>query len=180
MRYIRINRKSLEVDVVASKGDNAIYVPVRRDRSGSAFTDPLHYTVRFDVLYPMVEARDRKRGVQVKYSLHEADPWLVALAGIMWEGLVQGLTWDVIKLSCLSALDKLREKRLAPPTGITTKSEAKRTKTEIGFSWTKFSEDGRPLYEFFLGLKRRFQKASKEERAQLTRAKHIIRKPPRA
>ena len=93
---------------------------------------------------------------------------------------MQGLTWDVIKLSCLSALDKLREKRLAPRTGITTKSEAKRTKTEIGFSWTKFSEDGRPLYEFFLGLKRRFQKASKEERAQLIRAKHIIRKPPRA
>jgi len=39
MRYIRINRKSLEVDVVASKGDKAIYVPVRRERSGSAFID---------------------------------------------------------------------------------------------------------------------------------------------
>src|SRR5947209_15061319 len=82
MRYIRINPKSLEADVVASKDDKAIYIPVRRERSGSAFTDLLHYTVRFDVLYPMVEAVDRKRGVRVKYSLHEADPWLVALAGI--------------------------------------------------------------------------------------------------
>lgn len=160
-RYIRINPKSLEADVVASKDDKAIYVPVRSDQSRSAFTDLLHYTVSFDVLYPMVEASDRKREVQVKYSLHEADPWLVALAAIMWEGLVQGLTWDLIKLSCLSALDKLRQKRLAPPTGVMTKTEARRTKTEIGFSWTKFSKDDRPLYEFFLGVKRRFHKASK-------------------
>jgi hypothetical protein len=180
MRYIRINRKSLEADVVASKSAKAIYVPVRRERIGSAFTDLLHYTVLFEVLYPMVEAGDRKRGIRVKYHLPEADPWLVALAAIMWEGLVQGLTWDLVKLSCLSALDNLREKRLAPPAGITTKSEARRTKTEIGFSWTTFSEDGRPLYEFFLGLKRRFQKASKQERAQLTRAKRIIGKPLRA
>lgn len=177
MRYIRINPNSLKADIVATKHDKAIYVPVRRERSHSAFTDLLHYTVRCDVLYPMVEARDRKRGAQVKYSLHEADPWLVALAGIMWEGLVQGLTWDVIKHSCLSALDKFRQKRLAPPTGVTTKSKAKHSRTEIGFSWTQFSTDGRPLYEFFLGVKRRFQKATKEERAQLTTAKHMVGKP---
>src|SRR5215472_8733807 len=122
MRYIRIDPKSLKADVVASKDDKAICVPALRERSGSAFTDLLHYTVRFDVLYPIVEQSDRKREVHVKYSLHEADPWLVALAGIMWEGLVQGLTWDVIKLSCLSALNKLRQNRLAPPTGVTTRS----------------------------------------------------------
>jgi hypothetical protein len=178
MRYIRIDPKSLKAEVVASKDGNAIFVPVRRTRSGSAFTDLLHYTVRFDVLYPMVEARDRKRGVQVKYSLHEADPWLIALAAIMWQGLVQGLTWDVIKFSCLSALDKLRHKRLAPAARVNA-IKTKRASTEIGFSWTKFSEDGRPLYEFFLGVKRRFQKASHEERAQLPTAKHIIRKPTR-
>lgn len=75
MRYIRIDPKSLEADVVASKDDKAICVPLRRERSGSPFTDLLHYTVRFDVLYPMDEASDRKRVVRVKYSLHEADPW---------------------------------------------------------------------------------------------------------
>jgi len=176
MRYIRINPKSLEADIVTSKHDRAIYVPVRRERSGSAFTNLLHYTVRFDVLYPMVEASDRKRGVRIKYSLHEADPWLVALAGIMWEGLVHGLTWD-IKGSCLATLNKLRQKQLAPPTGVRIKTEARRARTEIGFSWTKFSEDDGPLYEFFLGVKRRFRKASKEETMQLTRAKHIIRRP---
>ena len=178
MRYIRIDPKSLEADVVASKDDKAICVPLRQERSGSAFSDLLHYTVHFDVLYPMVEASDRKRRIRVKYYLHQADPWLVALFGIMWEGLVQGLTWDLIKVSCLSALNKLRKKQLAPPTGVTTKTEARRARTEIGFSWTEFSEDGRPLYEFFLGIKRRFRKASKEETTTLTRAK-LIRRPLR-
>ena len=108
----------------------------------------LHYTVYFDVIYPLVEQRDRKHGAHVKHKLPDPDPWLVALAAIMWQGLVQGLTWDVIKASCLSALDKLRGKRLAPPAGVVSKRQARRSKTEIGFSWTKFSEDGRPLYEF--------------------------------
>ncbi len=180
MRYIRIDPKSLATEVVASKGERAIHVPIRNQRRGSAFTDMLHYAVYFDVIYPLVEARDRKRSVHVKYSLHEPDPWLVALAAIMWQGLVQGLTWDTIKASCLSALDKLRHKRLAPPAGLTSKRQARHSKTEVGFSWTKSSDDGRPLYEFFLGVKRRFRKASEEERREIPTAKHMIRKPRKA
>ena len=179
MRYIRIDPKSLATEVVASKDERAINVPIRSQRHGSAFTDMLHYTVYFDVIYPLVEAGDRKRGVNVKYSLHEPDPWLVALAAIMWQGLVQGFTWDVIKASCLSALGKLRQKQLAPSAGSTSKRRARHSKTEVGFSWTKFSEDGRPLYEFFLGVKRRFRKAS-EERREIPTAKHMIRKPRKA
>src|SRR4051812_32699693 len=114
MRYIRIDRRSLEAEVVGAKGKGAIFVPIRKDRSGSAFRDMLHYTVYFDVLYPLIEARDQKRGVHIGYKLTEPDPWLIALAAIMWEGLVQGLTWDIIKFMCLSALDKLCQKHLAP------------------------------------------------------------------
>jgi hypothetical protein len=180
MRYIRIDPKSLKSEVVVSRDQRAIHVPIRSQRRGSAFTDMLHYTVYFDVIYPLVEADDRKRGVKVKYSLHEPDPWLVALAAIMWQGLVQGFTWDVIKAACLSALDRLRPKRLAPPAQVTSKIQAKQSETEVGFSWTKFSEDGRPLYEFFLGVKRRFRKASEKERREIPTAKHIIRKPRKA
>jgi hypothetical protein len=180
MRYIRINPKSLATEVVVSKDDDGIYVPVRRDRSGSALTDMLHYTLYFDVLYPLVEAPDRKRGAQIKYSLHYPDPWLVALFAVMWQGLVQGLTWDVIKALCLAALHKLRQKRLAPSSGVTSKTQARHSKTEVGFSWTKFSDDGRPLYELFLGVKRRFNKATEDERRELPRAKHMTRKPRKA
>src|SRR5205807_7830226 len=86
----------------------------------------------------------------------------------------------IIKVSCLSALDKLRHKRLAPPAGVTSRTQARHSKTEVGFSWTKFSDDGRPLYEFFLGVKRRFRKASEEERREIPTAKHMIRKRRKA
>jgi hypothetical protein len=96
--------------------------------------------------------------------LQEPDPWFVALVALMWQGLVQGLTWDAIKASCLLALDKLRQKRLAPrDRAITTR---KGSRTEVGFAYTKFAHDGRPLYELFLGVKRRFSKATEEERRE--------------
>src|SRR2546430_10201 len=122
----------------------------------------LHYVVYFDVLYPIVEAADRKRGVIIKHRLYEPDPWLIALAAIMWQGLIQGLTWDVIKASCLAALSKLRKKNLAPPkptqrVDTRKKRLAADSRTQIGFSWTQYGHAGRPLREFFLGLKREFR-----------------------
>ena len=181
MRYIRIDRPSLKVEVVGSKNakdKKSVFVPLKADSSGSAFIDVLHYVVFFDVLYPLVETADRKRGVQVSYRLVEPDPWLVALAAIMWEGLVQGLTWDTVKMLSLAALGKLREKRIAPQRSSISKAKRqKRTsRTEVGFSWTEYSIDGRPLYQFFLGVKRRFRKSSAEERATLTTATSIPRK----
>jgi hypothetical protein len=183
MHFIRIDRDSLKVEVVGAKDakDNkGIFVPIRGDRARSAYTDMLHYTVYFDVLYPIVKTPDRKHGVQhlIRYCLLEPDPWLIALAGIMWEGLVQGLTWDTIKALSLAALGKLREKRLAPKPSSISKAKRQRrsSRTEIGFSWTEYSTDGRPLYQFFLGVKRRFRKSSAEERATLTTASRIRRK----
>jgi hypothetical protein len=180
MRYIRIDRDSLKVEVVDVKDKKRVFVPIKSDRSGSAPTDMLDYTVYFDVLYPIVEAPNRKRGIHIRYKLPEPDPWLIALAAIMWEGLVQGLTWDTIKMLSLAALGKLREKRLAPQPNLisTAKRQTRSSRTQAGFSWTKYSTDGRPLYQFFLGVKRRFRKSSAKERATLTRASHLRRKNP--
>jgi len=181
MRYIRIDKPSLKVEVVGrknAKDKKGVFVPVKADSSGSALTDVLHNVVYFDVLYPLVEKAHRKREVHVSHRLVEPDPWLVALAAIMWEGLVQGLTWDAIKMLLLAALGRLREKRIAPQRSSISKAKLqKRTsRTEVGFSWTKYSIDGRPLYQFFLGVKRRFRKSSAEERATLTTATSIPRK----
>ena len=182
MRYIRIDPKSLEAEIVKEKGKRAVFVPLKRDRSGSALTDMLHYTVYFDVLYPLVEARDHKRGVKVSYKLPEPDPWLIALAAIMWQGLIQGLTWDTIKALSLVALNRLREVDLAPvqvPTRAAktrAKKQSRHSRTEVGFSWTKFSDEGLPLYQFFLGVKRRFRKSTEEERIELPTATHMKRR----
>ena len=178
MSHIRIHRRSLTVEVVDAKDakdTKSVFVPVKSNRSGP-LTDMLHYVVYFDVLYPIVWTADRKRGVR-KYRLPEPDPWLIALAAIMWEGLVQGLTWDTIKMLSLAALGRLREKRIAPRRSSIAKAKRQRrsSRTEVGFSWTQYSTDGRPLYQFFLGVKRRFRKSSAKERATLTTASHIPR-----
>jgi hypothetical protein len=173
MPYIRIRKTSLAVDVVTGRSTRGVFVPIKRDRSGSAFNDQLHYLVYFNVLYPSVQARDQEKGRRVKYKLIEPDPWLIALAAIMWQGLIQGLTWDVIKASCLAALSKLRKKNLAPPkptqrVDTRKKRLAADSRTQIGFSWTQYGHAGRPLREFFLGVKREFRKRSREERRQIT------------
>jgi hypothetical protein len=74
MRYIRIDRDSLKVEVVDVKDKKRVFVPIKSDRSGSAPTDMLDYTVYFDVLYPIVEAPNRKRGIHIRYKLPEPDP----------------------------------------------------------------------------------------------------------
>jgi hypothetical protein len=173
MSYIRIRKTSLAVDVVTGRSTRGVFVPIKRDRSGSAFNDQLHYLVYFNVLYPSVQARDQEKGRRVKYKLIEPDPWLIALAAIMWQGLIQGLTWDVIKASCLAAFSKLRKKNLAPPkptqrVDTRKKRLAADSRTQIGFSWTHYGHAGRPLREFFLGVKREFRKRSREERRQIT------------
>ena len=173
MPYIRIRKASLAVDVVAGRSARGVFVPIKRDRSASAFNDQLHHLVYFDVLYPLIQARDQERGRRVKYKLIEPDPWLIALAAIMWQGLIQGLTWDVIKASCLAALGKLRKKNLAPPQTARRRDTKKKqlaldSRIQMGFSWTQYGHAGRPLREFFLGIKREFQKRSREERLQIT------------
>jgi hypothetical protein len=173
MPYIRVRKTSLAVDVVARRSTRGVFVPIKGDRAGSPFNDLLHHLVYFDVLYPLIQARDQKTGRRVKYKLIEPDPWLIALAAIMWQGLIQGLTWDVIKASCLAALAKLRKKNLAPPQTVRRRDTKKKqlaadSRIQVGFSWTQYGHAGRPLREFFLGIKREFQKCSREERLQIT------------
>jgi hypothetical protein len=178
MRYIRIDPESLTTEVLPSRSGPGIFVPVRTNRKGSVLTDMLHYTAYFDVLYPVAGPRQQKGGARVSASLLEPDPWFVALVALMWQGLVQGLTWDAIKASCLFALDKLRKKRLAPPVVATVATRRKKcSATQIGFSYTKFADDGRPLYELFLGVKRRFRRATETERREIPTAKHLITSP---
>jgi hypothetical protein len=73
MRYIRVDRHSLKVEVAAGKDardKKRVFIPVKSDRFGSAPTSMLHYVVYFDVPYPIVETADRKRGIECRYSPH--------------------------------------------------------------------------------------------------------------
>ena len=176
MSYIKINTKTLEVDLVSEKPTRGVFIPATQKRRGSALRSRLQYLLYFDVLYPWVEERDRKKGLKIKYCLHEPDPWLQALGALMIEGIIQGATWDIIKAACLAALNKLQEEKMAPEL---TKDQ--KSKTTVGFSWTQFSKDGKPLHQFFLGVKREVESLTKTEQCAITRkSKELRKKAPKA
>src|SRR6266487_6892806 len=106
MRYIHVHPETLEVTVRYKVGDPRLTIPLAPGRPRGARIDhPIAKAVLRDVLYPAVRERDHRLGrTGVKYALVSPDPWLVALGLVMWEGIVQGLSWDAVKLSVRAAL----------------------------------------------------------------------------
>ena len=74
---------------------------------------------------------------------------------VMWEGIVQGMSWDAIKIFVKKAYEVIAAEDLAPR-GVST-SRTKKSKTELGFVWTEY-KDGRKQYQMFLGLRRVYNK----------------------
>lgn len=181
MKYICVDPTKLELNFSDTLPRYKFAIPTKHN-SKAFFKNSFYSLVYFDVLYPLrtrgQPSLDNINGAtfsgdgKVAYSLKEPQPWLVAIAAIMWEGLIQGLTWDVIKYSVLHALDKLKSSGIAPKVEgsmkeIVQKIGKIKTRTEVGFSWRQYGFDGKPLNEFFLGLKRVYDKKSEEERLSL-------------
>jgi hypothetical protein len=101
------------------------------------------------------------QGKKVRFSIRPPDPWLIGLAYVMWEGVIQGLTWDVVKVSVRTVLRKLQDLGLAPlQDNFAAKiNKQKITKTQLRFSWTSYTKN-RKQYELFLGLKREYKSRS--------------------
>lgn len=153
MKYLVVEKNlNLKIQLTSSRSNFSVPSKLTFPRYPMS---PIEHTLYWDVLYPFRHALDRKRGVgKIHYSLAKPDPWLVALAAIMWQGIIQGLAWDIVKLAVLSALKKLKKAKLAPQY-----DSKKRSETSIGFTWVQYSSDGRQLYKLFLGLKRVYKKS---------------------
>ena len=169
MNYITVKPENLEIALVDTKPESEFAIPIKKTRNDVLERD-FHGLVFFKVLYPYVADEDKAKGKRkTAYSLADPDPWLVALAAIMWQGLIQGLTWDMIKLAALKGISFLRSNDLLaeepyPSEGWKKSKKKKSSGMEIGLSWTKFSVDGEPLRKFFLGIKREYENKSEEER----------------
>ncbi|MBI3125598.1 MAG: hypothetical protein HYZ10_14470 [Ignavibacteriales bacterium] len=176
MRYICIDKDKF--DVVLSDDNNQLDYAINIDDVADYFHKySLHKIVYSDVLYTLVHEKDKKENIEgTLYSLLKPDPWLVAIAYVMWEGLIQGMTWDIIKFFVLNILKKLKLYGLAP--NLTediqesdTNSNYRKSRKEIGFSWIEYSDEGEPLREFFLGLKSVYEKKSVRERKKISKKK---------
>ena len=154
MNYIRLDENNLELSLIDKEPEKGFVIPINKSRY-DVLVRGFHGLVYFDVLYPYNADEDKAKGISgISYKLFEPDPWLVALAAIMWQGLIQGFTWDIIKLSVIKGINFLRSKALLDEEpyqkrGMKKSQKIKSSDLEIGFSWTQFSEDGEPLKKFF-------------------------------
>ncbi len=123
---------------------------------------PLAAVLFYEVIYPSVYRRAPK---EVKYSLFPPDAWLLALAAVMWEGIVQGLAWDAVKATGQRLIASLRENGLAPSAvgGVPLREET-------GFRYTSYAASGRKKREIFVGLRRVYRGANDARRQEISRS----------
>lgn len=161
-RFIQFDPKMLAVTVTNAEQPGGANVPVCEvdiiDDNPYNSRIPLLSTIYKEVLYAAKEAEDREQGRKVEYFLVPPDPWLVALGLVMWEGIVQGMSWDGVKLLVSSALDELRKQGVAPPSD--KHQVTRKESVELGFCWVKYCGDQK-LQEMFLGLRRHYETKSK-------------------
>ena len=151
MMHIRHHPRSNTVSVGEGDPGGRRVVPVVDSYKLDLERNPVAASVYYGVLYRARYARDRRAGIRnVSYCLVHPDPWLVAIAMVMWEGIVQGLSWETVKLSVRKAMSVMQAAGVAPTESSKTR---KRGKTEVGFAWTGYL-NGKKQYDMFVGLRR--------------------------
>jgi hypothetical protein len=151
MQYVCVDPKTLSISVRTRPGAKLRTVSCE-PRAADVIDHPISHAILFGVRYPATARKDRREGrTGIKRSLRPPDPWLVSLGLVMWDGIVQGFTWDVIKLSVKAALKRLQHERIAPIDADIVDKRA--SSTEFGLSWSEYTKEGKQR-EMFFGLRR--------------------------
>ncbi len=167
--FIVIDPKTLKVSVAKEPPTSSALVIAAHDSLYPPDHSKMYDIVYYDVLYAAVYREDERKGITDRaYSLFPPDPWLVAVAAIMWEGIVQGLSYDVVKALVADGLDTLRARDLAPSK--TNSKNRTTTETAIRFGWTNFSKEGKKRREMFFDLKRTYEEMSETERMEVSKS----------
>jgi hypothetical protein len=146
--YVNVDPKTLEITI--SKEKNApMAIPLEIKSVGDM--PPMWEVVYFQYMYGEYHRKQKELtpNRRVAASLAPPPPWVVALAGVMWEGIIQGAAWDTVKVAVSYAISKLRAAGLAP-----APQSDRTTTTEVGAGFRELSKPGLKQYEMFLSLKR--------------------------
>lgn len=137
MQYYAIDSK-LTVSIVDNSSDEGIFVPTQSIRKvlgnicvvyGNE-SEALSRLIA-DYLADLESERIyEETGDRVAFCLAPPEPWMMALGGVLLEGVLQGLSWDAVKLAAQHTLDLLTATK-ATPTPTKSKSKAKKS---LGFS----------------------------------------------
>ena len=146
--YVNVDPKTLDI-TISEKRIAPMAIPL--EMKSIADMPPMWEMVYYKYVYGEYHRKQQAMspGKRPAASLAPPPPWVVALAGVVWEGILQGAAWDVVKAALSSAVAKLRATGVAPQ-GPSDRA----TKTEIKAGWRELSEPGRKQYEMFLSLKR--------------------------
>lgn len=187
--YILVDRNTLTINLSARRSSKHFTIPIAKSQIPHSIYSIREQLINW-VLNPAAhKAWEKahpdliKKGTSVAFCVGSPDSWLIALAYLMWQGIVQGLAWDVVKLSINEAVRALSSRDLAP----TLAKASRRRKMSIGFSYTEYSSSGQKQREMFLGLKRGYEYAREYERNEVQKSllpekkaiKRVPRKPPR-
>ena len=166
MEYIVIDPETFEVSVADSPPTApALITPVYDIYTLNAEPSQLAYVGAQEIADAYEIELERERVDAFPALPSPPDAFLVALIQIMWEGLVQGMTWEMVKPYVFRALHVLQERGLAPSEHSLEHSSSE---TKLGFFYTSYAKDGGKLEELFLGLSRRHERMSRREREEVT------------
>jgi hypothetical protein len=139
-KYLNVKSEALDI-ALANRPQGIMSIPTED------MSSPFWELVYLRFMYETVYAENRKKGItNVRYSLLHPPLWLITIGGLMWQGILQGATWDVVKTAIAKALDKLRGAGLAPV--------ADAAQSTLNARWTKYASSGKKQYEMFLSLKK--------------------------
>src|SRR5689334_3057628 len=114
--FVNIDPNTLELSI-ANKRMAPMAIPLSVGNNLSDMT-PMWNLTYYHFMYGVYGRRQQNLEPGMRRSaamLSPPPPWLVALAGVMWEGIIQGAAWDVVKVAANSAMTKLREAGIASP-----------------------------------------------------------------
>ena len=80
-----------------------------------------------------------------KAKMVAPDPWMLAIGAIVWEGILQGLSWDLVKASAMAGLRLLRSRGLAPEEKKVPTAKSTRRARSLEFRWEILGAGGKPL-----------------------------------
>jgi hypothetical protein len=147
MRFYAVDTK-LRLSIVDHTTDEGILVPTKSVRKGLGIICIVHgeesealSRLIADHLADLESERIYvDTGEQVAFCLGPPDPWLMAIGAVMLEGVIQGLTWDAVKLAVQQALDLLRTRKRTPAPAASKRKAEKSLGFEIYLSLPMLGE----------------------------------------
>ena len=133
VQFVNIDPDTLEI-AFSDQRHSPMAIPV--GCSDSERMPPMWEAVYYRHMYRERSLRQQELPPTDRTAASLASPpaWLVAIAGVMWDGVIQGAAWDAVKWAVGRAISKLQASPLAPQA-----SDSKEITSSVQAGWREYS-----------------------------------------